>query len=189
MSVRKRPQVMTDKPPVNQGDDISGYVHEVGENVSEFKPGDRVIAFHEMMKPGGSYAEYALSWAHTTAHLPAKISFQGRPHAIFHQSPINFFDRRRSHSPPSPHRRNRPFRPPAPPRALAPSNETDTPLNLRRRLSCWLLHHPTRPKSEHPPSNLRSRQRHPPCREAYLPGQGRHNNRLPTGRRSCKKRF
>lgn len=67
---------MTDKPPTNQGDDISGIVHAVGEHVSEFKPGDRVIAFHEMMKPGGSYAEYALSWAHTTVHLPQHISFQ-----------------------------------------------------------------------------------------------------------------
>lgn len=72
----KRPQNMPDKPPTNQGDDISGIVHSVGEHVSEFKPGDRVIAFHEMMKPGGSYAEYALSWAHTTIHLPQHVSFQ-----------------------------------------------------------------------------------------------------------------
>ena len=70
---------MPDSKPVNQGDDISGIVHEVGEHVSEFKPGDRVFAFHEMMKPGGSYAEYALSWSATTAHLPAHISFQGAP--------------------------------------------------------------------------------------------------------------
>ncbi|EME46808.1 hypothetical protein DOTSEDRAFT_70696 [Dothistroma septosporum NZE10] len=67
---------MPDQPPKNQGDDISGVVHEVGDHVSEFKPGDRVIAFHEMMKPGGSYAEYALSWAHTTAHLPKETSFE-----------------------------------------------------------------------------------------------------------------
>ena len=67
---------MRDAPPTNQGDDISGIVHAVGDHVSEFKPGDRVIAFHEMMKPGGSYAEYALSWAHTTVHLPTHISFQ-----------------------------------------------------------------------------------------------------------------
>lgn len=67
---------MTNKPPVNQGDDISGIVHAVGEHVSEFKPGDRVIAFHEMQEPGGSYAEYALSWAHTTVHLPKHVSFQ-----------------------------------------------------------------------------------------------------------------
>lgn len=43
---------MGDKGTANQGDDISGVVHEVGENVSEFKKGDRVAAFHEMMKPG-----------------------------------------------------------------------------------------------------------------------------------------
>lgn len=69
---------MPDQPPKNQGDDIAGYVHEVGEHVSEFKPGDRVAAFHEMMKPGGSYAEYALSWANTTIHLPEKTSFEGK---------------------------------------------------------------------------------------------------------------
>lgn len=61
---------------VNQGDDVAGVVYEVGEGVAEFKPGDRVAAFHEMMAPGGSYAEYALSWAHTTFYLPTETSFQ-----------------------------------------------------------------------------------------------------------------
>jgi NADPH:quinone reductase len=74
---RKRPEFMAGKPPVNQGDDISGIVHEVGEGVHEFKPGDRVMAFHEMMAPGGSYAEYALSWNNTTALLPPDVSFEG----------------------------------------------------------------------------------------------------------------
>ncbi|KAL4972108.1 chaperonin 10-like protein [Aspergillus desertorum] len=60
----------------NQGDDIAGIVEAVGDNVTEFKPGDRVMAFHEMTKPGGSYAEYALAWQHTTAHLPKHISFE-----------------------------------------------------------------------------------------------------------------
>ncbi|KAL4735691.1 chaperonin 10-like protein [Aspergillus similis] len=60
----------------NQGDDIAGVVEAVGDNVTEFKPGDRVMAFHEMNKPGGSYAEYALAWQHTTAHLPKHISFE-----------------------------------------------------------------------------------------------------------------
>ena len=69
---------MPDKPPVNQGDDISGVVYEVGEGVTEFKKGDRVAAFHEMMSPHGSYAEYALSWAHTTFPLPPNVSFEGK---------------------------------------------------------------------------------------------------------------
>lgn len=63
---------------VNQGDDISGIVHSVGEGVTEFKPGDRVAAFHEMLAPHGSYAEYAVSWAHTTFMLPKKTSFEGQ---------------------------------------------------------------------------------------------------------------
>jgi len=62
--------------PINQGDDISGTVHAIGSNVTEFKIGDRVAAFHEMMTPHGSYAEYALSWNHTTFHLPAMTSFE-----------------------------------------------------------------------------------------------------------------
>lgn len=40
---------MPDKAPLNQGDDISGTVYQVGEGVEEFKAGDRVAAFHEMM--------------------------------------------------------------------------------------------------------------------------------------------
>lgn len=62
--------------PINQGDDISGTVHAIGSNVTEFKIGDRVAAFHEMMSPHGSYAEYAVSWSHTTFHLPKNISFE-----------------------------------------------------------------------------------------------------------------
>lgn len=70
----------------NQGDDISGIVHEVGENVVEFKKGDRVAAFHEMLQPGGSYAEYAVSWKHTTFFLPKDMSFEGE---IIPYKPLN----------------------------------------------------------------------------------------------------
>lgn len=63
--------------PLNSGDDIAGIVHQVGSNVVEFKPGDRVAAFHEMMAPGGSFAQYAVSWAHTTFHIPKNTSFEG----------------------------------------------------------------------------------------------------------------
>ncbi|KAI8941880.1 hypothetical protein NX059_003076 [Plenodomus lindquistii] len=62
--------------PHNAGDDIAGIVHAVGANVYEFKPGDRVAAFHEMMKPGGSYAEYAVAWQYMTSHIPDNISFE-----------------------------------------------------------------------------------------------------------------
>ncbi|KAH8157653.1 hypothetical protein CIB48_g10592 [Xylaria polymorpha] len=60
----------------NEGDDIAGVVHAVGENVYEFKPGDRVAAFHEMLTPGGSYAEYAVAWHHTTFHIPKHTTFE-----------------------------------------------------------------------------------------------------------------
>lgn len=72
----KVPEWLPDTPPCNQGDDIAGTVHEVGEGVTEFRKGDRVAAFHEMLKPHGSYAEYAVAWAHTTFFLPQKTSFE-----------------------------------------------------------------------------------------------------------------
>lgn len=61
----------------NTGDDIAGIVHSVGSDVVEFKPGDRVAAFHQMMAPHGSFAEYAISDASTTFHLSKKTSFEG----------------------------------------------------------------------------------------------------------------
>ena len=63
--------------PMNQGDDIAGYVAEVGEGVQKFRKGDKVAAFHEMMSPHGSYAEYAIAWEHTTFHLNEKTTFEG----------------------------------------------------------------------------------------------------------------
>ncbi|KAF2748502.1 GroES-like protein [Sporormia fimetaria CBS 119925] len=60
----------------NSGDDIAGIVHSTGSNVWEFQPGDRVASFHEMVKPHGSYAEYALAWQHTTFHIPKSVSFE-----------------------------------------------------------------------------------------------------------------
>ena len=60
-----------------QGDDIAGTVHAVGPGVTEFRPGDRVAAFHELGTPGGSFAEYAIALDHTTFHIPDKTSFEG----------------------------------------------------------------------------------------------------------------
>ena len=61
---------------MNQGDDFGGIVHSVGANITEFHPGDRVAGFHAMMKPGGAYAEYTISPAHMTFHIPKKTTFE-----------------------------------------------------------------------------------------------------------------
>lgn len=66
----------------NPGDDIAGYVEAVGEGVQKFRKGDKVAAFHEMMSPHGSYAEYAIAWEHTTFHLSEKTTFEGMFHPI-----------------------------------------------------------------------------------------------------------
>ncbi|KAI1656088.1 GroES-like protein [Daldinia decipiens] len=62
--------------PVNSGDDIAGIVHSVGKDVYEFKPGDRVVAYHEVMTANGSFAEYAVAPDWTTFHLPHNVSFE-----------------------------------------------------------------------------------------------------------------
>ena len=62
---------------MNHGDDIAGYVEDVGTAVTAFKKGDKVAAFHEMKTANGSYAEYAIAWEHTTFHLPEATSFEG----------------------------------------------------------------------------------------------------------------
>lgn len=64
------------KKSANTGDDIAGIVHSVGSSVFEFKPGDRVASFHEMRKPGGSFAEYALAWDWSTFHIAESTSFE-----------------------------------------------------------------------------------------------------------------
>ncbi len=59
-----------------RANDIAGVVAKVGANVSEFRVGDRVAAFHEMMTPHGSYAEYAIAWAAHHLPHPAATSFE-----------------------------------------------------------------------------------------------------------------
>ncbi|KAL9109970.1 MAG: hypothetical protein Q9227_005493 [Pyrenula ochraceoflavens] len=72
----KMSEWVAEQDGTNQGDDIAGYVQSVGKNVAEYKPGDRVAAFHVMRTPSGSYAEYAISPAHTVFHIPDKTSFE-----------------------------------------------------------------------------------------------------------------
>ncbi|KAJ5296341.1 uncharacterized protein N7443_007234 [Penicillium atrosanguineum] len=64
------------KTPSNSGDDIAGYVESVGDGVVSFRKGEKVAAFHQMMTSGGSFAEYAIAWEHTTFRIPEKTSFE-----------------------------------------------------------------------------------------------------------------
>jgi NADPH:quinone reductase len=75
--IRKVPEYMKANHDTNSGDDIAGTVEQIGNDVYDFSPGDRVAAFHTMREPHGSFAEYALAEAHTTFHLPKKTSFEG----------------------------------------------------------------------------------------------------------------
>ncbi|KAJ9138414.1 GroES-like protein [Pleurostoma richardsiae] len=61
---------------LNAGDDMTGIVEAVGADVWEYKPGDRVAAFHVMGAPHGAYADYAVAPASTTFPLPPNISFE-----------------------------------------------------------------------------------------------------------------
>ncbi|KIW16766.1 hypothetical protein PV08_03956 [Exophiala spinifera] len=72
----KVPLFMKDQNGTNTGDDVAGHVEAVGSDVTEFKVGDRVAAFHKMRTPHGAFAEYAIAPAKTTFHLPDKTSFE-----------------------------------------------------------------------------------------------------------------
>lgn len=72
----KFPEFFDEFNGTDTGDDIAGYVHKVGADVSEFKVGDRVASFHDYMTPHGSFAEYAVGKVHATFHLPPNIPFE-----------------------------------------------------------------------------------------------------------------
>lgn len=60
----------------NTGDDAAGVVEAVGDQVWEFRKGDRVAGMHAFPEAGGTYAEYATLPAHQTFRLPPNISFE-----------------------------------------------------------------------------------------------------------------
>ena len=53
--------------PHNSGDDIARVIDAVWQNTMEFKEGGRVAVFHEMATPNGTFVEYVIAWAHTSA--------------------------------------------------------------------------------------------------------------------------
>ncbi|KAF4124938.1 to quinone oxidoreductase [Geosmithia morbida] len=62
--------------PFNHGDDVAGSIDSVGPGVANFRPGDRVAAFHEMNAPHGSFAEFSIAGAKSTFHIPEHLSFE-----------------------------------------------------------------------------------------------------------------
>lgn len=62
--------------PMVQGMDNSGIVEAIGEGVTEFKPGDRVLSLSLMaFGKGGAFAEYLLCPEPRVALLPDNLSF------------------------------------------------------------------------------------------------------------------
>ncbi|GAA5984595.1 hypothetical protein JCM5350_008151 [Sporobolomyces pararoseus] len=61
-----------------EGNDIAGYVEEVGEGVTKFKKGDKVAAFTKMVTDTkyGAYAEYTVSPSITAFHVPESTPFE-----------------------------------------------------------------------------------------------------------------
>lgn len=57
------------------GLDVAGVVAEVGDGVTGWKRGDRIVYHGDFSKKGG-YAEFALITAHTASKLPEGISFE-----------------------------------------------------------------------------------------------------------------
>src|SRR6186997_891592 len=62
------------KPPLpfSPGSELSGMIKEVGEGVSGWKAGDRVVAFTTY----GAFAEEVKMEANRLARLPAKMSYE-----------------------------------------------------------------------------------------------------------------
>jgi NADPH:quinone reductase-like Zn-dependent oxidoreductase len=61
--------------PAILGTDISGDVEEVGEGVTDFKRGDRVVFQGQLGIKYAGFQQYALGFAESTAKLPSNISY------------------------------------------------------------------------------------------------------------------
>ncbi|MEK3805901.1 zinc-binding dehydrogenase [Bacillus sp. FSL H8-0547] len=57
------------------GLDAAGTIHEVGEGVTQWKKGDRVV-YHGDFNKRGAYAEYGVTTAHTISRIPDSITFE-----------------------------------------------------------------------------------------------------------------
>lgn len=57
------------------GLDVAGVVAEIGEGVTQWQKGDRVVYHGDLTKKGG-YAEYTVTTAHTVSRIPDEVSFE-----------------------------------------------------------------------------------------------------------------
>jgi NADPH:quinone reductase len=57
------------------GLDVAGVVSEIGEGVTQWKKGDRVVYHGNLTKKGG-FAEFAVTTAHTVSRIPDNVSFE-----------------------------------------------------------------------------------------------------------------
>lgn len=68
--------IMGSERPVILGWDIAGKVSAVGENVTQFSPGDSVFGMINFPGQGKAYAQYVVASQFQLAKIPAKISFE-----------------------------------------------------------------------------------------------------------------
>lgn len=57
------------------GLDVAGIIAELGEGVTQWKKGDRVVYHGDLTKKGG-YAEYTVTTAHTVSRIPDEVTFE-----------------------------------------------------------------------------------------------------------------
>jgi NADPH:quinone reductase len=57
------------------GLDVAGKVAGIGEGVTQWKKGDRVVYHGDLTKKGG-YAEYTVTTAHTVSRIPGEVTFE-----------------------------------------------------------------------------------------------------------------
>jgi NADPH:quinone reductase len=83
------------------GLDVAGVVAATGENVTQWKEGDRVVYHGDLTKKGG-FAEYTLTTAHTVSRIPDGVTFEDAAaiptagytayQALFHKLPMDHIE-------------------------------------------------------------------------------------------------
>lgn len=62
-------------PPKILGGDFAGTVAEIGQNITQYKVGDKIFGLINAMR-GGAYAEYVKVKQHNISHMPGNLTFE-----------------------------------------------------------------------------------------------------------------